>query len=138
MSPVLDADEGCEPGHRAPPDAVLPPAPPLLPDRGPGRVAVRQVAPLAAGPSEEEDRIDHLAPIEARWRTPAALWIEEIPNKRPVLISQLDQRAHGPERAPRPRQVLWHEGSSLIGNFHSQALRVDPVHGVSGQPESTG
>jgi hypothetical protein len=59
---VEHADDRREALHGPRPDAVRAPASPLGPDRRRGPVALGQGAPLAAGPPDEEERVDHLVP----------------------------------------------------------------------------
>src|SRR5437660_11896243 len=82
--------------HRPLPDTVRPPPPPLGPDRGPGAVALGQVAPLAAGPADEQYRVDHLAARDDRRRPASTGRIEEVGHQLPLLAGPGDRAAPGP------------------------------------------
>lgn len=94
LAAVEEPDEADQTGHRRRPHAVRPPAPPLLPDRAPRRIALGQVAPLAAGPGEEEHRVDHLPAVDPGRRTPAASWVEQVGDKAPLLVGERDAEGH--------------------------------------------
>jgi hypothetical protein len=83
-------------------------------------VAVRQVAPLDPGPGEEQDRLDHLAARIVSRHTTTPCWVEEGLDQRPLRVPQFDDGCHIRARAPRPRQVLWHDGPSPSRNIQSQ------------------
>jgi hypothetical protein len=54
---------------------------------------VRQIAPLAAGPSQEQDRLDHPPAFVDGWLAMPSSRIEEVLDHRPLLVGQLDHRA---------------------------------------------
>jgi hypothetical protein len=55
------------------------------PDRRPGPVALGQVAPLTAGPGEEQDRLHHLAARDLGRRAAAAGRVEQVGDQLPLL-----------------------------------------------------
>ena len=91
-----------KPGHRQRPDAVIAPASPLLPDRRPGRVCGRQIAPLETGASDEQHRIYHLAPRVCRRPSLSALRVKERLDQAPLGVLKLDHGGHAGQSEPAP------------------------------------
>ncbi len=108
--------DGRQARHRRGPHPVRAPAAPLRPDRRPGPVALRQVPPPAAGPADEEHRVDHLAPGDDR-RGAAACGVPNIRRTR-----ALDRRcprwratpAYAGGRASSPGTALWPAASAIM------------------------
>jgi len=109
-------------GQRPGPDAVRTPAPPLGPDRRPGPVALGQVAPLTAGPGQEQDRLDHLVPGDLGRCTASTERVEQVGDQLPLLIGQHDRETHADQPGGRPCRLSWHNPRDLNANSRPQAL----------------
>src|SRR5207245_2729518 len=110
--------------NRRTPDTVRPPPPPLGPDRGPGAVALGQVAPLAAGPADEQYRVDHLAARDDRRRPASTERIEEVGHQLPLLVAQGDREAHGPRMAVPRVSSCGTNAAIRTGGFRLHALSL--------------
>src|ERR1039457_5764115 len=95
LAAMEQADDRRETCHRPGPDAICAPAAPLGPDRGPDAVALWQVAPLAAGPGDEQHRVDHLAPSDHGRCPTTSGRIEQFGDQLPLLVGQGDRETHG-------------------------------------------
>jgi len=102
---------------------LVAPASPLAPHGLPVGEAIGQVAPLAAGPGEPQDRADDVAPRDGSLDATMHRRIEQ------VLDEGSTRRPSDPP--PRPcghlaadeRQVEWHERGNSCGINRLQALR---------------
>ena|SRR5664279_2584862 len=99
----------------------LTPAPPLLPHCGPWRVAVGEVAPLAARPGEEQEGVHDLAPVIPGRAAPPVLRVEDVLDERPLGVRQLYEAARGCSLPPARDRFSGTEGLLRAGSFVHRA-----------------
>jgi hypothetical protein len=92
---VAEPDLAGEDAHRRRPGAAVAPAPPLAPHRLPVGEPVGQVPPLAPGPRQPQDRVHDVPPRDRALDAPVDGRVEEVLDQPPLLVGQLDHRAHG-------------------------------------------
>ena len=89
------------------PDAGLAPAVILGGDRAPGREVVGQLAPLAAGPQDVQDRVQHV-PHPRRAGPPAARGFRQPrPDQPPLLVAHVARITLGPHLPFYANGTLW-------------------------------
>jgi hypothetical protein len=86
-------------------------------------VAFGQVAPLAAGPGEEEHRVDHLPARDAGWRATSSGRIKKICDTVPLFVGHLSSW-----HVDAPGSDTTHADSMIL----SSAIRPRIEHGGSG------
>jgi hypothetical protein len=132
LATVRDSDLPGQPIHGSRSDSALSPAQPLGPDRAPGPKSLGKVAPLTAGPTEEQHRIDHLSARDYRRATSVGL--EEVPHQVPLVVVEADRVCHLPRvadasdtfsiisRSVRAQSFVYRaSGASSAGNLVRQS-----------------
>ena len=78
---------------------------------------------MAAGPADEQYRVDHLAARDDR-RRPASTWVEfeEVGHQLTTARRTGRPRSSWPKDGRPPRQLMWHKRRDPNGGFRLQAL----------------